>query len=106
MLEDVEVRLTIERSERYERGRAEHLRRTYGITLEQYDEMVAEQNGVCAICHEVCNTGKRLAVDHNHDTGEVRGLLCSRCNLGIGYLRNVSNLANSIVYLEKYKEST
>lgn len=58
--------------------------RTYGITLVQYNEMLAGQNHRCAICKEQCATGKRLAVDHDHDTGLIRGLLCQECNLMLG----------------------
>lgn len=56
----------------------------YGITPEDYDEMHAAQGGVCAICLGDCPTGRRLAVDHCHETGSVRGLLCLKCNTGIG----------------------
>lgn len=55
----------------------------YGITLEQYEAMLAEQGGVCAICLKD-DTLKRLAVDHCHSLGTVRGLLCQSCNLSIG----------------------
>ena len=65
------------------------------MTLEEYDEMSEKQRGKCAICglpetkknqHGVC----RLAVDHDHETGEVRGLLCCRCNTFIGYLEKTN----------------
>ena len=58
----------------------------YGITLEEYNEMFVSQNGVCAICKESQITGKSLSVDHNHETSKVRGLLCNKCNTGIGLL--------------------
>lgn len=58
----------------------------YGLTLEDYDVLLAEQNGVCAICKKKCATGKRLAVDHCHQTGAIRGLLCYRCNSHLGWL--------------------
>lgn len=54
------------------------LERTFGITSEEYDIILANQNGVCAIC-EIPST-RRLHVDHDHDSGKVRGLLCARCN--------------------------
>lgn len=49
----------------------------YGLLPDEYDAMVAAQGGKCAMCYEVYES---LAVDHDHDTGEVRGLLCNRCN--------------------------
>ena len=62
------------------------LKRKFGITLEQFDEMLEAQGGVCAICGSTPYNGYRLAVDHDHDTGRVRGLLCASCNRGLGYL--------------------
>lgn len=53
---------------------------------ERYEELLAEQLGVCAICMQKCTSRRRLAVDHCHETGRVRGLLCHRCNRGIGFL--------------------
>lgn len=70
--------------ENKQRQRKWHLQKNYGLTTEAYNTMVAGQNGVCAICGTKPNTkgnnGKILLVDHNHKTGEVRGLLCHRCN--------------------------
>lgn len=56
-----------------------HALRQYGLTPDQYDALFTQQGGVCAICKAEPKT-KKLAVDHDHDTGEVRGLLCPRCN--------------------------
>lgn len=57
------------------------LKRTYGISLEQYDELLEKQHHCCAICDRHEDEFKtRLAVDHNHKTGEIRGLLCNYCN--------------------------
>jgi hypothetical protein len=69
--------------------RSMHLRREYGITRREYDELLKAQNGVCAICKKPetrKSHGKNdpLSVDHNHDTGVVRGLLCGNCNRMIG----------------------
>jgi hypothetical protein len=66
--------------------RADTLQRKFGISLDEYDAMLKSQSGVCAICAKPCATGKRLAVDHNHKTGAVRGLLCSSCNIKLGWL--------------------
>jgi hypothetical protein len=69
------------------------LRYNYGIGIEQYNEMFAAQAGSCAIC-EVHQTdlSKRLAVDHCHRTGAVRGLLCTNCNTAIGKLKDSKKL--------------
>jgi len=69
------------------------LRNTYGIDLYEYEEMLAFQQHVCAICNKTEPTeGRQLAVDHCHDTGEVRGLLCGKCNKAIGLLNDDINL--------------
>lgn len=60
------------------------LKMKYGITLAQYESMAAAQCGVCAICGNAEEDGRALAVDHDHATGEIRGLLCGGCNLGLG----------------------
>jgi len=94
-----------------------HYKHHYGITLERYNEVLKSQNGNCSIC-ELPETGIRkktgrrlqLMVDHDHTieekTGEivVRGLLCRRCNTGLGiFLEDSSILANAIKYIEKHK---
>lgn len=78
-------------------------RQRYGITLERYDQMFIEQNGVCAICGEINYDGRRLSIDHNHKTGEVRGLLCGRCNFALGNVKeDISILYGLIRYLQKF----
>lgn len=64
--------------------RAYHLQRTYGLTLEQYAAMVEAQGGVCAICGKPPPGKFPLCVDHDHDTGRIRGLLCNPCNSLMG----------------------
>lgn len=82
--------------------RERHLQRKYGITQTDYDDMFASQGGECAICHKTQDTS--FNVDHDHDTGEVRGLLCSNCNRMIGYASdNKETLANAIDYLSSRK---
>lgn len=77
-----------------------HRYRVFGLTPEDYQEMLAQQNNVCAICGRR-DRNKSLAVDHNHTTGKVRGLLCGRCNTGLGQFQDdIRLLASAIVYLE------
>jgi hypothetical protein len=77
------------------------LKHYYKMTLEQYNTMKLEQNGVCKVCFSACKTGRDLAVDHDHRTGKIRGLLCSNCNTVLGAANdNVDILLNAIRYLE------
>jgi hypothetical protein len=90
-----------DRARLYDRRR--DLRKNYGITEGEYDSMLLGQGGVCAICKGAEPSGRRLAVDHCHTTGKVRGLLCSRCNPAIGlFNENVANLASAIDYLHRF----
>ena len=76
------------------------LQNKFGISLIEYEQLSFNQNDVCAICKEECNRGNNLVVDHNHSTGEVRGLLCHRCNTAIGLMRdNIDFLKSAIEYL-------
>jgi hypothetical protein len=63
---------------------AYELRRRYGMSRNQYEALLARQQGVCAICRKACSLRKNLCVDHDHETGHIRGLLCVKCNSGIG----------------------
>ena len=83
------------------RVRNQKLLREYGITLEAYDRMLAEQGGRCRICEAQPDPTRPLCVDHDHDTGYVRGLLCSKCNSGIGLLGDAPiTLLKAYQYLE------
>lgn len=86
-----------------ERSRERQLKRTYGITQADYDAMLASQNGGCAICGR--KPGARpLHVDHCHDTGAVRGLLCHQCNWYLGTVEAGPNVLNNLLsYLSKTK---
>jgi hypothetical protein len=79
-------------SERYHRTWKTNLKLKYGITPEDYNFMLEGQNNVCAICDKPEVQNKRMAVDHCHETGKVRGLLCSMCNTAIGKLNDDPNL--------------
>ena len=79
------------------------LQAKYGLTLEQMEQMFTSQNGQCDICQKEFEKGSNIHVDHNHNTGKVRQLLCSNCNTAIGLLHdNVQILANAIEYLNKW----
>lgn len=70
-----------------ERARAKRLWDNYKLTIEQYDAILKYQGGVCYACHQSEPVkGRRLSVDHDHATGQVRGLMCSRCNPILGKL--------------------
>lgn len=71
---------------RRRRYRRNGIQRKYGITAEEYERMLEEQGGACAICRRSPDPKKALAVDHDHRTGQVRGLLCDPCNRAIGQL--------------------
>ncbi len=80
-----------------------HLLSKYGLTEEDYNQMFTEQSGCCKICdtHQSEFT-KRLYVDHCHNTGKVRGLLCHQCNSGIGMLKDNPDLVlKAAAYLKE-----
>ncbi len=80
-----------------------HLFNTYGLTLSNYIELKCEQKGLCKLCGMI-NNGWALAVDHDHKTGKVRGLLCDNCNTGIGMLKDSPELLKKAInYLEENK---
>ena len=86
-----------------ERNRKADLKRRFGLTLDQYETMLFEQNGVCFLCNKKCQTNERLCVDHCHKTGKVRKLLCRKCNSGIGQLGDSEELLKKAVeYIKKY----
>jgi hypothetical protein len=90
-------------------ARREALKRYYGITPEQYDAMLAQQNGLCALCQtpETDTRNRVLCVDHDHATKKVRGLLCNGCNRGLGFFQDkVTVLQTAIEYLMKHKGET
>lgn len=90
------------RHESYRRRRLTYvnrfMKRQYGITLVDYFRMLREQHGLCICCWSPSSTEKdfSLVVDHCHDTGRVRGLICNSCNLAIGHLANSPERADSL----------
>lgn len=106
------------RRKRYERRRALqseeerkleafkwHLKREYGLTLEEYDEFVKGHGNRCAICARGPeHQQRRLHVDHDHESGKIRGLLCSSCNTGLGQFQDDPELLEEArKYLAAYK---
>ena len=91
---------------RKEKERVRGLMRFYGVTPEQYDEMFSQQGGKCACCGTNPEDFKRkFHVDHNRETGQVRALLCTQCNPGIGFFEHsIKRLEMAIKYLEKFKK--
>jgi hypothetical protein len=95
-----------------EKFAAYEFRKRYGMTYQQYNEKLAEQDGVCAICRQPetaesprTRERRKLAVDHCHAGGHVRGLLCTNCNLGLGGFRdNLDTIRAAIAYLERHAE--
>jgi hypothetical protein len=84
--------------------RANHLRLIYGLSLSSFDELVAGQGGGCAVCGTVEWGYKGPVVDHDHTTGKVRGVLCSRCNMALGLIDDKPETAQALVgYLQKSK---
>lgn len=84
----------------YRKQKDEALRKNYGINLDQYEILAEVQNHRCKICNKP-EMGKALAVDHNHGTGKIRGLLCQNCNMGLGKFQDsVEFLSEAIKYLK------
>lgn len=88
---------------RWEIARDSHLQNKFGISLDDYTKMLRKQKGGCAICGKPST--KSLAVDHNHKSGKIRGLLCFKHNIGLGYFdENIQYLKTAITYIRKHNE--
>lgn len=98
----------------YDRANFKKSLKNFNLTLEEYDRLFEQQNGVCAICgqpesRKMPNGGTyRLNIDHNHQTGKVRGILCAACNLALGKLKidekGIDLLLKAIEYVRKCDE--
>lgn len=91
------------RPEQYARtARTLHYKRRFGMTIDDYETMLADQGDACAICGstEAKGYGKHFPIDHDHVTGEIRGLLCSKCNAGLGLFNDdPARLTAAVAYL-------
>lgn len=101
------------KQENPEKIRHYRLMETFGISLDTYNGMLEDQNGVCAICEQPetmkdNRTGKlkNLSVDHDHETDEVRALLCNACNIGLGKFKDDAGLLYiAAKYLESFRDT-
>lgn len=90
-----------------EYARASSLKGRYGISIEEYDRMFMIQSGLCAICHKpetnlLHGSPRRLAVDHNHSTGQIRALLCTKCNAVLGWASEDADVLRAAAeYIER-----
>lgn len=87
----------------YLKGAQLRHKKLFGMEPEDYDELLVKQGFSCAICRKHFTTFKKaLSVDHCHETGKVRGLLCQPCNTGLGMFKdNPKVMARALVYLEE-----
>lgn len=82
-------------------SRLAKVRQVYGLNADEYIQLLTEHDNKCRIC----KSDKRLGVDHCHKTGKVRGILCTRCNTGLGMFGdNINSLINSIEYLKEHEQ--
>lgn len=78
----------------------------YNLSYDEYTKRLEEANGKCCICGEIPKDGKRLCVDHNHTTNQIRDLICKHCNWVIGHSKeSIDILNNTIAYLNKWNEN-
>lgn len=94
----------LEQNRKYKRKY--ELKKLYGITLPEYQDLYTKQDGKCAICKtDFLSLKRRPAIDHNHTTDKIRGLLCTNCNVGIGLLKDSFQLClDAAMYLKYHSE--
>ena len=103
---------TVKRTVEYNRKnsssvKSQYLKRNYGLTFEEFESMLSDQDNCCAICNGSKSYGrhKRFSVDHDDSTGKIRGLLCHRCNTALGLVEdNIHTLKSMIEYLENHEQ--
>lgn len=81
-----------------EKKREQNYKARYGVTIKEHNALYKKQDGKCATCNDELNPG---VIDHNHITGEIRGLLCNSCNSALGFAKdNIQTLSNMIEYIQ------
>lgn len=92
-----------DKNETPEYTQRKNLKNRYALSVDQYNTMLQQQNNKCAICKEIFSS--KICVDHNHTTGKVRSLLCTPCNVGLGFFKeNAETLTKAIEYLKEHAE--
>lgn len=84
------------------RDKLRHIKISYGLSSDEYEELVKSHEGKCRICGNLF-TERGPSVDHNHENGQVRGLLCIRCNTALGFLENTEWRQAAESYLREYE---
>ena len=85
--------------------RVKHTSDPWKLSKKDYGEKLSDQGGVCGICRKAPLAARRLAVDHNHKTGRTRGLLCTRCNMGLGFFKDdLALLGAAVAYLKTHTD--
>ena len=104
--ENARCKESLKTPDKYRRWKSSQLKHLYGITIEEYEEILAEQNYKCEICQQPIGCeNKRPYVDHDHETGALRGLLCQNCNSVLGLAHDSTEvLRRAAEYIEKYKK--
>ncbi len=103
---DNKERILSLRQKNRKRTKNNHLQSRYGISVEDFEKMLVEQQNKCYICYiDVQETiKKRLCIDHDHDSGKIRKLLCTKCNTALGLVaENIQILENMITYISEHK---
>lgn len=99
------IRVDNSNSRTYESRAAQYISWKFGISIEEYRKKLELQLGGCAICKQPCPVRKRLAVDHNHETNEIRDLLCHRCNMVLGLVNEDDLLLSYLIdYIKKHNK--
>ncbi len=89
------------REQERQRSRDKMFRHRYGLTTDDYNQRVISQGNLCGVCTKAPKTSRHLVVDHCHETGKIRGLLCDGCNVAIAILDNKELLVKALAYLKR-----
>jgi Recombination endonuclease VII len=81
--------------------RKSYLKKRWGLSVEEYQKMSEAQDHKCAICQQVETENRSMAVDHDHKTGKIRGLLCRPCNTSLAQFENTDSLSRAVEYLNR-----